>query len=124
MVADNGRAGDPSGAVAARDAGDRAGGADHQRVGGSWSDSTTSINVWWTASPSNGGTPVTGYRVSTYADGRTVPVQVSALLPASDPRNLTVSGLVTNATYRVVVVAYNAVGASVPSALSAPVTAH
>lgn len=92
--------------------------------GGSWSDALASINVWWTASPASGGTPVTGYRVSTYAVGSTTPVQVSPLLPASDPRNLTVNGLVTGGQYRVSVVAYNAVGASAPSPLSAPVTAH
>ncbi|OPC84059.1 hypothetical protein B4N89_26810 [Embleya scabrispora] len=68
--------------------------------------------VGWTAPTSDGGSPVTGYRVEVIPGGRVVEVTVA---PAR------ITGLAPGDAYTFVVRAVNAAGVSEPSAASAPV---
>ena len=94
--------------------------------GGSTGDAVVSATAWWYTPTSNGGSPVTGYRVTTIrydANGQQIGTQTSALQPGS-ARLLQVTGLVAKGTYRFTVTAYNGVGASTASALSELATAR
>ncbi len=69
--------------------------------------------VSWTAPASDGGSPITGYRVTSSPDGRTC--------TTGGATSCTVTGLSNGITYTFAVVAINAVGAG-PSATTGPVT--
>lgn len=78
-----------------------------------------SATVSWSAPVSNGGTPVTGYRVTASPGGRTATTTGSVTSAA-------VSGLTIGTAYRFTVTATNAVGtgpASLPSAAVTPLPA-
>ena len=93
--------------------------------GGNASDAVISATAWWKTPATNGGSPITGFRVTTYQySGSTlVSTQVSPVQPGSS-RKLAVEGLVKNATYRFTVTAINGAGASAPSALTDLATAR
>lgn len=74
------------------------------------------ITVSWTAPASDGGAPVTAYRLITSPATRTVSA-------AGDARSLTLTGLTEGKAYRVSVVAVNAEGRS-KAAISASVRPH
>ena len=87
---------------------------------GSTRDRIVSASVRWTAPRSNGGRPVTGYRVvATRSDGRSVSVTVRATARSSQVPRLT-----RGRTYTFRVFALNAVGASAGSARSKAVVAR
>jgi hypothetical protein len=73
------------------------------------------VVVSWTAPQSDGGTPVTGYKVTTSP-------ATSAVTVSGDARSATVAGLSDGTAYRVVVATVNSVGAAKParSALVTP----
>lgn len=72
-----------------------------------------SLSVTWAMPASDGGSPVTAYRVTPYSAGTAgTPVTVDA-----EPREATLTGLVNGTAYRVTVIAVNALG---PSAESEP----
>ncbi|MCI0140700.1 fibronectin type III domain-containing protein [Arthrobacter bambusae] len=75
--------------------------------------------VSWTA-PANGGSPITSYTVTPSSGGTALaPVTVSGNPPST---TATVTGLSNGTAYTFTVTASNAVGTSVPSAASPPVT--
>lgn len=76
----------------------------------------------WTAPPSNGGSPIQGYRVTALrmaADGTTVVGAPTVALTGANARSRAFT--LPAGTYRFEVVATNAVGDSLPSARSVPV---
>src|SRR5215469_5995290 len=74
------------------------------------------ITVNWSAPASNGGAPVTGYRITTTPATKVVSA-------TGDARSYTLTGLTNNTAYRVSVAAVNAVGRS-KAAISAAVKPH
>ena len=78
---------------------------------------STAATVSWGLPASNGGSPITDYRVEILLDGRTWTVVPRAV---STARSVRISGLTPGTTYRVRVAAVNAVG--VGPALSGTVT--
>jgi hypothetical protein len=87
-------------------------------VVGSPTGADGSAVVRWSAPPSDGGSPITGYTVHVHQGGSTV-----ASAPASaGATQLTVTGLTNGTAYRFTVTAANAIGTSGASALSAAVT--
>ncbi|MEU4570245.1 fibronectin type III domain-containing protein [Micromonospora sp. NPDC023956] len=80
---------------------------------------TTSARLTWTI-PSNGGSAITGYRVTTYLGGV---AQGSRTFPAT-PTTATITGLTGGTTYTFRVAAINAAGAGPESAPSSPVTVN
>lgn len=71
--------------------------------------------VSWVAPGSNGGSPITGYAVTSIPGGGTATASGTVT-------SATVTGLTNGTSYRFVVTAANAVGTSAPSASSEPVT--
>ncbi|OJU86039.1 MAG: hypothetical protein BGO11_04160 [Solirubrobacterales bacterium 70-9] len=67
----------------------------------------TSATVTWTAPSSNGGSPITGYKVTPYLNGTTAQTPVSAGAGAT---SATVSSLTAGSSYTFTVLAVNAVG--------------
>ncbi|WP_435134882.1 glycoside hydrolase domain-containing protein [Actinacidiphila sp. bgisy144] len=76
--------------------------------------SGTSVTVVWSAPEDDGGSPVTGYRIS-LDDGH------EATVKDADSRSTTFTWLTADRSYRAQVQAVNAVGASAKSAATAPV---
>jgi Fibronectin type III domain len=76
------------------------------------------VAVSWTAPASDGGSPITGYRITPYI-GATAQAPV---LTGSNATNFTVAGLVNGTTYTFTVAAVNAAGNGPDSAASGPVT--
>jgi Zn-dependent metalloprotease len=70
--------------------------------------------VSWKAPTSNGGTPITGYKVTAAPGGATA--------TTTGARTATVTGLTNGTAYTFRVTAANAIGASLPSVASAPLT--
>jgi hypothetical protein len=77
----------------------------------------TTTPLSWKAPLSDGGSPVTGYEVSTYANGSSTPTK----LDLGPSRSTTMSGLTPGTRYRFSVAAINAVTTGPASALSASV---
>jgi titin len=75
------------------------------------------VALSWTA-PSDGGSPITGYRVTPYVNG----TAQTPILTNSSAANYTVTGLTDGTAYTFTVAAINAVGTSADSAASAAVT--
>ena len=94
-------------------------------TGGVKTDTVTSATAWWQGVSSNGGSPVTGFRVIAdhYQNGILLDSTLSAIQPAS-ARSLQFPGLITAATYKFRVCAINTVGASPYSAPSNLVSAY
>jgi hypothetical protein len=81
----------------------------------------SAATVTWTAPGSNGGSPVTGYKVRVVDVG--TGQQVGALLDASaSATSFTVNGLTNGTSYQLQVAAVNAIGTGPMSALSNAVT--
>lgn len=76
-----------------------------------------SVGLSWTA-PSNGGSAITGYRVTPYIGG----VAQTAVLTGSASTSFTVNNLTNGTAYTFAVAATNAIGTGANSAQSAPVT--
>ncbi len=79
-----------------------------------------SIAVRWTAPVSNGGSAITDYQVKYSSTGGSSWTTFSD--PVSTALSCNVTGLTSGTTYLIKVIAKNAVGNSLPSANSAPVT--
>ena len=94
-------------------------------TGGVKTDTVVSATAWWQGVSSNGGSPVSGFRVIAdhYQNGILLDSTLSAIQPAS-ARSLHFPGLITAATYRFRVCAINTVGASPYSAPSNLVSAY
>ncbi len=82
-------------------------------TGASASASDASARVSWTAPADNGGSPITGYAVTSSPDGKTC--------TTPGPLSCTVGGLANGTAYTFTVTASNAAGPSLPSAPSAVV---
>jgi hypothetical protein len=74
-----------------------------------------SATVSWTAPETNGGSPITGYKVTPYLNGTTAQTAVSAGAGAT---STTVNGLTAGSSYTFTVLAVNAVGNGPQSAPS------
>ena len=77
-----------------------------------------SVALSWTAPASDGGSAITGYRVTPYINE----IAQTAVLTSSTATSYTVTGLTNGTAYTFTVAAINAVGASAESAASAAVT--
>src|SRR5207245_1939114 len=85
-------------------------------VSGSPRDSA--VVLGWTAPASDGGSSITGYRVTPYVNG----TARTAIQTNSTSTNFTVSGLTNGTAYTFTVAAVNGVGTGPDSPMSAPVT--
>ena len=87
--------------------------------GGVQGDAPVSITAFWTLPAANGGSPVTGYRITLNQYSGTTVVS-STVIPVTDPslRKLQLTGLVLKGQYRVAVQAVNAAGAGPATAMS------
>ncbi|MEI6367985.1 MAG: fibronectin type III domain-containing protein, partial [Planctomycetota bacterium] len=79
-----------------------------------------SLAVTWTAPATTGGSNITDYLVKYSSNGGSM--WTNFVHPVSTVPSLTVTGLTNGAAYVIKVIAKNAVGSSLPSANSAPVT--
>ncbi|HXY85157.1 MAG TPA: N,N-dimethylformamidase beta subunit family domain-containing protein [Gaiellaceae bacterium] len=77
-----------------------------------------SIVVSWTAPAENGGSPVSGYKVTPYVNG----TAQTTILTGSSATSYTVNGLTNGTAYTFTVAAVNAIGTGTASAQSSPVT--
>jgi peptidoglycan/xylan/chitin deacetylase (PgdA/CDA1 family) len=77
-----------------------------------------SVALTWTAPASDGGSAITGYRVTPYIGG----TAQTPVLTGSTGTSFTVNGLTNGTAYTFTVAAINAVGTGLDSAASAPVT--
>jgi hypothetical protein len=82
---------------------------------------STTATVTWTTPASNGGSPITGYVIRSYAGTSTTPSATTVSAPA-DATSAVVTGLVNGTAYRFDVAAVNAIGTGAASAQSAAVT--
>ncbi len=80
-----------------------------------------SVDLTWAAPASDGGSPITGYRVQVYEGASTTPIGPALASPGAG-RTFTVTGLTNGTGYRFDVAAVNAVGTGPVSARSALVT--
>ena len=80
----------------------------------------TSLAVTWVAPASTGGSSITDYLVKYSSNGGST--WTNFVHPVSTVPSLTVTGLANGTAYVIKVIAKNAVGVSLPSANSAPVT--
>src|SRR5439155_8382938 len=87
-----------------------------QNVAGSPLDSAVSLT--WDAPASDGGSMITGYRVTSYING----VAQTSLMTGSSATNFRFGGLANGTTYTFTVAALNAAGTGPESAPSPPVT--
>src|SRR5439155_537190 len=87
-----------------------------QNVAGSPLDSAVSLT--WDAPASDGGSMITGYRVTSYVNG----VAQTSLMTGSSSTSFRFGGLTNGTTYTFTVAALNAAGTGVESAPSPPVT--
>jgi hypothetical protein len=85
---------------------------------------TNKIRAEWLEPASNGGTPITGYRVNVYATPNAVGSPIASCNVAAVVHTCTTSALATGRTYYVTVVATNAVGASPASPVIAVLVAR
>ncbi|HEY7148810.1 MAG TPA: fibronectin type III domain-containing protein [Gaiellaceae bacterium] len=78
----------------------------------------TRITLGWTAPSSDGGSPITGYRITPFVGGNAqTPITVGAI-----PTNYVVTGLTNGTAYTFTVAAINTIGLGPPSTPSQPVT--
>ncbi len=77
-----------------------------------------SVALTWTAPASDGGSPITGYRITPYIGT----VAQTPVLTGSSATNFNVTGLTNGTTYTFTVAAINAVGTGPDSAASPPLT--
>ena len=77
-----------------------------------------SVNLSWTAPSSNGGSPITGYRITPYIGANAQ----TPVLTGSAATTFTVTGLTNGTAYTFRVAAINVVGTGPDSAPSAPIT--
>ena len=77
-----------------------------------------SVALTWTAPASDGGSPITGYRITPYIGT----VAQTPVLTGSPATNFNVTGLTNGTTYTFTVAAINAVGTGPDSAASPPLT--
>jgi hypothetical protein len=82
---------------------------------------STTATVTWTAPATDGGSPITGYVIRTYAGTATTPA-ATTVTAAADATSAVVTGLTNGTAYRFDVAAVNAVGTGAASAPSAAVT--
>jgi len=82
----------------------------------------TQLAVTWTAPASTGGSPITDYLVKYSSNGGAAGSWANFIHPVSIVPSLTVTGLANGTSYVIKVIARNAVGISLPSANSVPVT--
>ncbi len=85
-------------------------------MSGAPGDETAALT--WTAPSSNGGSPITGYRVTPYVGG----TPQTPVLTGSAATSFTVTGLTNGTSYTFTVAAINAAGTGPDSAPSNPVT--
>jgi titin len=78
----------------------------------------SSVNLSWTAPSSNGGSPITGYRITPYIGANAQ----TPVLTGSAGTTFTVTGLTNGTAYTFRVAAINVVGTGPDSAPSAPIT--
>ena len=86
---------------------------------GSWTPHSTQVDLSWSA-PSNGGSPITGYRIQWSDDSSAGPFDDSVTV--GNVLNGTVTGLINGMTYWFRVAAINAIGAGTDSASTPGVT--
>ncbi|HXY86783.1 MAG TPA: fibronectin type III domain-containing protein, partial [Gaiellaceae bacterium] len=77
-----------------------------------------SVNLSWAAPSSNGGSAITGYRVTPYVNG----TAQTPILTASTNTSYTVTGLTNGTAYTFTVAAINGVGPGPESSASSPIT--
>ncbi|MCX7404095.1 MAG: fibronectin type III domain-containing protein, partial [Planctomycetia bacterium] len=80
----------------------------------------TTATLTWTAPVSNGGSPITDYIVKRSTNGGTTWTRI--VRPVSTLTSYVATGLTNGTAYVFKVIAVNAVGISLPSATSSPVT--
>jgi hypothetical protein len=80
----------------------------------------TTATLTWTAPVSNGGSPITDYIVKRSINGGTTWTRI--VRPVSTLTSYVARGLTNGTAYVFKVIAVNAVGISLPSATSSPVT--
>jgi hypothetical protein len=81
---------------------------------------SSGAGVSWTAPTENGGSPITGYKVTPYVEG----VAQTPVTTGSTATNATVNGLANGSAYTFKVAAVNSVGTGAASAASAAVTPY
>lgn len=79
------------------------------------------VELWWAAPTSDGGSPITRYRVQVLAAGEDTPV-TDARVTSADTTHLVITGLTNGRPYRLRVRAVNAIGTGAPSTTRVLVT--
>ena len=78
----------------------------------------SSIDLRWTAPSSDGGTDITGYRITPFIGANAQPV----IMTGSAATSQTITGLTNNTAYTFTVAAINSIGTGAASTPSAPIT--
>ena len=78
----------------------------------------SSIDLRWTAPSSDGGTDITGYRITPFIGANAQPV----IMTGSAATSQSITGLTNNTAYTFTVAAINSIGTGAPSTPSAPIT--